>query len=266
MLLRVAVAHAVSQSGDCAGNLSTIATLAKSATSAGARLLVLPQAFLTGPAEDAATAAERSLLSDGPALRELGLIARTHAIAILCGYLEACTGRHHDSALFVDHRGCALANYRRTHLAPGDDPDVLARGQWLTVVPFADRRLGVLIGVDIEAPEPARALMLAGADALLVLGSHGAGLAIVGEAVLPARAFENGCALAYANAGIGAGAPRGRILGPCGQLLAMAEGALAIAELPPTPPVGLARRRAERRPQLYQKLAALPRAEAGPRA
>lgn len=258
MHLRVAVAHAAPQPGDSAANLSVIATLARSAAGAGARLLVLPQAFLTGPGEDNVTAAARALLSDDPAILALAAIARAQRIAILCGYLEVCTGRHHDSALFVDHRGCALANYRRTHFNPRDDPDVLARGQWLTMVPFADCRLGVLIGADIEAPEPAQALTLAGANVLLVLGRHGAELAIVGEAVLPARAFENRCALAYANAVVEAGAPRSRILGPRGELLAMAGDDLAIAELPLTPLVATGYRGAERRPQLYQKLTAIP--------
>ena len=157
------------------------------------------RAFLTGPAEDAVSVAERALLSDDPALRDLAAIARAERVAILCGYLEVCTGRQHDSALFVDHRGCALANYRRTHFNSGGDPGPLARGQWLTVVSFADTRLGVLIGADIEAPEPAQALTLAGANILLVLGSHGAEASIVGDAVLPTRAFENACAVAYAN-------------------------------------------------------------------
>jgi len=258
--VRIAVAWAAPLPGAIDANLASAARLAGSAAAAGAGLLVLPQAFLTGPAEDDVTVAERALLSDGPALLALAAIARRRRIAILCGYLEACSGRHHDAALFVDDRGCALANYRRTHFHLGADPYVLARGQWLTVVPFGRRRLGLLIGADIEAPEPARALILAGADLLLALGSHGGGSAVIGDALLPARAFENGCALAYANACTGAGAPRSRILGPNGRLLAEAGECLTVADA--APPVD-GSRRTERRPQLYQKLAATPPEETG---
>ena len=55
MQLCVAVADVTSRGGDSTGNLATISRLARSASSAGARLLVLPQTFLTGPAEDAAS-------------------------------------------------------------------------------------------------------------------------------------------------------------------------------------------------------------------
>ena len=173
---------------------------------------MLPQAFLTGPAEDAATVAERCPAVGRPGAAGAGRDrARARRLAILCGYLEACTGRYHDSALFVDQRGCALANYRRTHLVAGDDPDVLARGQWLTVVPVRRPQAGRAHRRGLEAPEPARALTLAGADVLLALGSARRRVSrFVGEALLPARAFENGCALAYANACIAAGAPRSR--------------------------------------------------------
>ncbi len=265
MQLRVAVAHVSSRAGDSTGNLATISRLAHRASSAGAGLLVLPQAFLTGPVGDAASVSERALLSDDAALRDLAAIARVERIAILCGYLEACTGRQHDSALFVDHLGCALANYRRSHFRSGGDPSPLARGQWLTVVPFADAKLGVLIGADIEAPEPAQALTLAGANILLVLGSHGAEASIVGDAVLSTRAFENSCAVAYANGGGGSDAPRSRLLGTRGELLAVADSELAVANMPLAATAGPGSREAERRPQLYQKLAALPCEEAAPR-
>ena len=46
-------------------------------------------------------------------------------VAIVCGYVEQCSGRHHDAALFVDDRGCALANYRRTHFGAAE-----ARQRW----------------------------------------------------------------------------------------------------------------------------------------
>jgi predicted amidohydrolase len=263
--MRIAVHHGAPLPSDVAGNLARIAALTAAAAGSGAQLLVLPQLFLAGPCPDEAAARAVAELSDGPAARRVAAIARERGIAILCGYLELCTGRLHDSALLVDAAGCALANYRRTHLLPGDVTAGLTRGQWLTVVPFAGRKLGILIGADIEAPEPARALALAGAEILLLPAHHGAGTEIVGTAVLPARAFENGLAIAYANADPSGQGPRSRLLGPDGSVAAVAEHGLAVADLLAGPHAPALERLAARRPRLYQKLAAAIPGEDGPR-
>lgn len=253
--IRAAVAPTVVRPATAAAGLEAIDAWAAAATALRARLLVLPQAYLGDGIGRSDWAGQGALLSDGPELVALASIARRHAVAIACGYVEQCSGRYHDAALFVDHRGCALANYRRTHFVPGREPALLAEGQWLNVVPFAGHRLGLLIGPDIEVPEPARAVALAGADSLLVLAAHGADAHIVAEAVLPARAYENGCAIAYANAGDEVGAPASRILDPHGTLLATARLEPVSAALPAPKPSPAADRVA-RRPLLYRKLAA----------
>lgn len=248
--LRVAVPAAGMAVGDPVTQTASIAALAAAAQ---AHVLLLPQRFLHGDCAGATATSQAGFLSDGPELRAVATLAREHAVAIVCGYVEQCSGRLHDSALFVDDRGCALANYRRTHFAAAEGWGQLSHGHWLTVVPFGGRKLGMLIGADLEAPEPARALVLAGAEILLVLDCRDKGATIVGDALLPARAYENASGVAYANGGTGPLAPRSRIIGPEGSVLAIADGGLACVELtvdrPSIRPVG-------RRPQLYPKLAA----------
>jgi predicted amidohydrolase len=252
MSLRVAVAGGSAASHDPHAALALADARLAAAAAAGARLLVLPQRFLTV----GASLEEAAILSDAPALRVLGEAARRHGVAVACGYLERCSGRIHDAALFVDERGCALANYRRTHLDPAQDPAGLAPGQWLNQVSFAGTRLGLLVGADIDAPEPARALALAGAAILLLPGNRGAGAAPISPALLRTRAFENGCGLAFANLDDAPGAPPSLIVGPDGEVLAQAAAGLAVADLPtaPDPEAGL--RLAARRPPLYQRLIA----------
>jgi predicted amidohydrolase len=246
--LRVAVA-AVPERAD--GPQAALAAAERLLAAArGARLLVLPQRFLTG----GAALETAAILSDAPPLRALGELARRHGIAVACGYLECCSGRIHDAALFIDERGCALANYRRTHLEAGVDPDTLAPGQWLNQVSFAATRLGLLLGADIEAPETARALALAGAAILLLPGERGADPGAITPAVLRARAFENGCAVAFANLGKGADAPPAMLVGPDGTILAQATSGLAVADLPAPPGGPAPSRLAGRRPPLYQRL------------
>jgi predicted amidohydrolase len=263
--MRIAVHQGSTATADTAVALAAADELARAAAARGAELLVLPQRFLGGDGRDAAAARAAAELSDGPAARRLAGIARARRLAILCGYVELCSGRVHDSALLVDAGGCALANYRRSHLLPGPDAATFARGQWLTVAPLGGTKVGVLIGADIEAPEPARALALAEARVLLVAARHAADAAIVGAAVLPTRAFETGCAIAYANAAAAAEAPRSRLVGPDGAVLAVAEDGLAVADVPVEPPEAAIRRALARRPRLYQKLAATVPGEDGPR-
>lgn len=246
--LRVAVA-AVPDHAE--GPLAALAMAERLLAAAqGARLLVLPQRFLTG-GEGLETSA---ILSDSAPLRAMSELARRHGIAVACGYLERCSGRIHDAAMFIDDRGCALANYRRTHLEAGVDPDELAPGQWLNQVSFAGARLGLLLGADIAAPETARALALAGAAILLLPGERGPDQGDITLALLRTRAFENGCAVAFANLARGEGAPPAMLVGPDGTVVGQASAGVAVAELPTVPSEQARMRLAGRRPQLYQRL------------
>ena len=70
------------------------------------------------------------------------------------------------------------------------------------------------MGADIVAPEPARALALAGVGRAAGAGAIAAPAAHRSpEALLPARAFENGYAVAFANLDDAPGAPPSLILG-----------------------------------------------------
>jgi predicted amidohydrolase len=264
--MRIAAHHGAARPHDVAANLARIESLASAAAARQAELLVLPQLFLTGPCGDDPEAAQRlAEPSDGPAARALAGIARACGVAILCGYVERCTGRLYDAALLVDAHGCARANYRRTHMRPGEEPAPLTRGHWFSVAPLGELRLGILIGADIEAPEPARALTLAGAQVLAAIGTHGPEAAIVGTALLRARAYENGCGIVYANGSPAADAAPSCLLGPDGDMLAEGRGELVVADVPTVAPPAALERLAARRPRLYQKLAATIAGEDGPR-
>jgi predicted amidohydrolase len=91
-------------------------------------------------------------------------------------------------------------------------------------------------------------------------------MAAAAEALLAARAFENGRAVVYANGAAELGAPASRVLGPDGAVLAeAAAGGLAVADLPAAPAADAALRLAGRRPRLYRRLAAETPGEDAPR-
>lgn len=262
--VRVAVAQGAADELGAEGRLRHAATLAARAASESADLLVLPQLFLGGPPDGTVGPGQRAELSDGASARRLGEIAGAHGIALLCGYVELCTGRHYDAALLVDASGRARASYRRTHLVPERDEPALAPGQWLTVAPLGSFKLGLLIGTDIEGPEAARALALAGAHLLVVAARHGAQAGSV-AALLPARAAENRCGLAYANGIVEPGAPPSCLIGPDGRVVAQATAGLAVATLPACDPAQALARDLARRPRLYQRLVAPMPGEDAPR-
>ncbi len=210
------------------------ADLVAAAARGGAQLLVLPEAPDDAPAEP----------SDGPWAAALAALAREHGIAVVAGYHELCVTGRYGAALLVDSRGRCLANYRQTHVRPCRGVP-RARGHWLTTMPLGSRHVGLLIGYDIEFPEPAAALALAGCDTLLVVG--GASDDAPGP-LLPARARDTGCWLACSGA-------EPVIVAPDGCTIHAADGAagLAVADLM-SPAPAAAERRLDRRPRLYQWL------------
>ena len=238
----------------------TISRLARSAAAAGAQLLVLPQAFLTGPAEDAASVSERACCRTA---RRCAIWPRSRAR----GGSRSCAAiwrpapaAMHDSALFVDHRGCALANYRRTHFDPGGDPDALARGHgspWCrfagTQAGRAHRRRHRSAGAG-AGPDPGRRRHPAGPAAVTAPSARS-----LGDAVLPPGRSRTAAPWPTPMAGRGRERHAARSLGPRGELAGRGR-RRPRGRRPAAGGDGRRRtpRRAERRPQLYQRLAALP--------
>lgn len=207
---------------------------------AGVTLLVLPEHGTGDPAA--------AVPSDGPLARRLAALARDTGVALLAGYPERCVTGTYNAAMLFDRRGICLLNYRQSHLRAADRA-TWRRGQWLSLTPLEGRRLGVLIGYDIEFPEPARALALAGCELLAVLGgATDCGAAAV-EIVLPARARDNGCWLAYASPGLCA------LVGSDGRVRACGgEPQIVDLDAPAHPPGERPPWLADRRPRLYEEL------------
>lgn len=216
--------------GPAAGDpLAAAEAAAASAARAGATLLLLPEAHLGGPQP-----------CDGHGPGALAAIARRHRLAVVCGYLEAAPGGPFSSVLVLDRRGHAVGHTRRSHAAPGSDP-AAGRGGWLSVVPLLDRRLGLVVGADLWAPEVARALVLSGADLLVSLLALPPSAAVV--ALATARAVESRVPLVLVAAG------GGLAVGPSGERLDRDAPPVAVP-----PALDLDGLRRWRRPELYRGL------------
>ena len=93
-----------------------------------------------------------------------------------------------------------VATYAKTHLFGGVDRAQFAAGDGYAPVVMLDGwRLGLAICYDIEFPETARLLALAGAEAILAPTANMAPFDSVALRLVPSRAEENAVYVAYAN-------------------------------------------------------------------
>ncbi len=100
----------------------------------------------------------------------------------------------------IDAHGRSLCNYRKTHLFGDLDHSMFSAGaDHFPLVELNGWKLGFLICYDIEFPENARRLALAGAELILVPTANMTPYDFVCRGDRAGRALENQCYLAYAN-------------------------------------------------------------------
>jgi predicted amidohydrolase len=197
--MRIALLQAAGTPGDVAANLRRVGQAAQAAARAGARLLITPEAFVTGYNIGAGRVAELAEPPEGPSARAIAAHAAAHDVAILAGLPERDGSAVYATGLLVDAGGTTLAGYRKTHLFGDIDRSAYTAGGHLVTAWIEDVRLGLLVSVDVEFPEPARQLALAGVHLLAVPTALMAGGEHVAEAIVPARASENCVYVAYVN-------------------------------------------------------------------
>lgn len=222
-----------------AQNLARLEHWATEAARCGADLVVFPEMFLSGYNIGAQAAQALAHAPDGEAPARVAAIARRNSIAIAYGYPEAGpAGAVYNAAQLVDGQGQRLIDYRKAHLFGDLDRAMFSAGDGgFPVATLNGWKLGLLICYDVEFPEAVRHLALNGAELVLVPTANMAGFELVAEVTVRARAYENGCYLAYANyCGEEAGlhyCGLSSLCGPGGEQLAIAgtEEALLVADL-----------------------------------
>ncbi len=184
---------------DVAANLQRLQQLATEAK--GADLLVVPEMFLTGYniGVDAVNVLAHG--RDGEAAQQVAQIAKTSGVAILYGYPErAEDGQIYNAVQLIDAQGERLCNYRKTHLFGDLDHSMFSAGEDdFPLVELNGWTLGFLICYDLEFPENARRLALAGAELILVPTANMIPFDFIADVTVRARAYENQCYVAYAN-------------------------------------------------------------------
>ena len=138
---------------------------------------------------------------NGESAQQIARIAKTTGIAILYGYPERTEdGQIYNAVQLIDANGERLCNYRKTHLFGDLDHSMFSAGpDEFPLVELNGWKLGFLICYDLEFPENARRLALAGAELILVPTANMIPYDFIADVTVRARAFENQCYVAYAN-------------------------------------------------------------------
>jgi predicted amidohydrolase len=213
-----------------AQNLETIRTHLREAAAAGARLVIFPECALPGYCyESKAEALPNAEPIPGPSSQSIALVCRELNVFAVVGLLEAAGDKLFNSCVLIGPAGI-VATYRKVHLpflgvdrftTPGDQP--------FAVHDLGGLRIGMNICYDGSFPEPARCLMLLGADLIVLPTNWPRGAISTAKMLIPARALENHVYYAAVNR---IGVERGfdfigmsRIVGCTGEFLAVSESA-----------------------------------------
>ncbi len=176
--------------GDSEANVRITRTAIEAATREGARLVVFPEASLTGYVfHDRASARSAAIVADGRQLAEVADSCRATDAWTVVGAIERDGERLHNSLFLVGPDGVA-GHYRKLHtLCLGVDRFTTPGSEPPPVFETPLGRIGLNICYDGSFPETGRALKLGGAQ-LIVLPTNWPNLRLKREQV-QIRAYEN---------------------------------------------------------------------------
>jgi predicted amidohydrolase len=177
---------------DNAGNLRKIEAFARDAAGRGAKLIVFPEAAISGYCfESLAEAMPYAEPVPGPATQALASLARSLGVHLVVGLLERDGGSLYNSAVLVGPEG-VVATHRKAHLPFLGIDRFAAHGNGpLRVHETPVGAIGMHVCYETTFPETARTMALQGAQVLVLPTNWPEGREKMPEYVVHARALEN---------------------------------------------------------------------------
>ncbi len=195
--LRVAAAQATSLLGDVEANVATAVALVVSAAHRGARVVVLPEAFLSGYDPGGATGRGR-VTGDDERLRPLAR-ARPEVVVLAGTAWQHPDGRA-TLALLEVRDGAVRHVYDKRHVDVDEAGTFVAGPDAAALVEVDGHRLGLGICRDASAAAHVAQAAAAGATAYVVSAAWFAGSEARRDATHAARARESGLPLVVSSA------------------------------------------------------------------
>ncbi len=192
MRVKIAAAQMEPRIFDKAHNLRRAQQMITEAASADARLVILPEAALTGycfsSPEEFKPLAEPI---PGPATQALAALCEELNVFVIVGLIERDGDVYYNAAAFLGPDGL-IGRYRKVHLPYlGLDRFVTPGNEPFRVYDTPIGRIGINICYDANFPEGARILALLGADIIALPTNWPQGREKIPALVVPTRAFEN---------------------------------------------------------------------------
>jgi len=189
--------------------------IVREAKAAAADIVLFPEMYSNGYApfdRDDPAAKARWLAGaqavDGDFVGRFRAAARVSGMHVVATFLEASEPRPFNAAVLIDPRGHIVLHHRKVHICDFDTPEfACARGDAFDVQEIATSagvvRVGLMICMDREYPEAARALSRQGAEIALVPNccalANDPDCGDVRIAQMRGRAFEMVMGIAVAN-------------------------------------------------------------------
>jgi predicted amidohydrolase len=167
--MKAALAQLISTKGDPSSNLKKMSSAIKEASAKGADLVCFAELFYSGYDIDKETLENLAVYFDGPETAKIREMAKEYGIHVFFSYPERDreTGKVYISAMLIDDAGNILLNHRKTYRW-ADEKLKVSAGTGYQVCDTRFGKIGVLICYEMEFPEPARILMLQGAEIVLI--------------------------------------------------------------------------------------------------
>lgn len=223
-IIRAAIIQFDIRRGELEWNLAVakqrIASLAKQ----GARLVLLPEMWSTGFANDRL----KELSETTPrVLEDLSVVAKKLRLTVIGSLPEKRKDGFSNTAYVVDRDGSVAGIYRKVHLfSPTAEDRYFEPGRKAVVCQTSLGPIGLMICYDLRFPELCRSLTLGGAKMVAVLAEWPAERVAHWKVLLKARAIENQLFVLGANrCGQDGGlvyAGHSRIISPYGEVMASA--------------------------------------------
>ena len=180
--------------------LEKIASVTKDSANAGANIIVFPELAMCGYGIGEAMIPFAKTQSDA-SIKKLAKIAEQHQIAIVIGLPWFENNKLYNSSVFIKPNG-EIIQYHKQYLYGEYEKGLFVKGEAPPpIIEYDSLKFGLLICFDVEFPENVRVLAQQGVDMVLVPtalpkcdGSY-----FITQKMIPVRAFENQCFIAYAD-------------------------------------------------------------------